>query len=174
MTGVQTCALPISYQTFPTADGWMIVAAGNDGQYRHFVTVGGEPQLADDQRFLTNPDRVKHRKELVPLLEKMTRKKTKGEWIKLLETANVPCGPINNFKEVFENEQVIARNVQIDVPHPTVGDMKLVASPMKLSKTPTEVRMAPPTLGQHTSEILRERLHLDDETIAQLHQKGVI
>ena len=164
----------VPYQTFPTADGWMIVAAGNDGQYRHFVTVGGEPQLADDQRFLTNPDRVKHRKELVPLLEKMTRKKTKGEWIKLLETANVPCGPINNFKEVFENEQVIARNVQIDVPHPTVGDMKLVASPMKLSKTPTEVRMAPPTLGQHTSEILRERLHLDDETIAQLHQKGVI
>ena len=164
----------VPYQTFPTADGWMIVAAGNDGQYRHFVTVGGEPQLADDQRFLTNPDRVKHRKELVPLLEKMTRKKTKGEWIKLLETANVPCGPINNFKEVFENEQVIARNVQIDVPHPTVGDMKLVASPMKLSKTPAEVRMAPPTLGQHTSEILRERLHLDDETISQLHQKGVI
>ena len=164
----------VPYQTFPTADGWMIVAAGNDGQYRHFVTVGGEPQLADDQRFLTNPDRVKHRKELVPLLEKMTRKKTKGEWIKLLETANVPCGPINNFKEVFENEQVIARNVQIHAPHPSVGDMKLVASPMKLSKTPTEVRMAPPTLGQHTSEILRERLHLDDETIAQLHQKGVI
>jgi formyl-CoA transferase len=164
----------VPYQTFPTADGWMIVAAGNDGQYRHFVTVGGEPQLADDQRFLTNPDRVKHRKELVPLLEKMTRKKTKGEWIKLLETANVPCGPINNFKEVFENEQVIARNVQIHVPHPSVGDMKLVASPMKLSKTPTEVRMAPPTLGQHTSEILRERLHLDDETISQLHQKGVI
>ena len=164
----------VPYQTFPTADGWMIVAAGNDGQYRHFVTVGGEPQLADDQRFLTNPDRVKHRKELVPLLEKMTRKKTKGEWIKLLETANVPCGPINNFKEVFENEQVIARNVQIHAPHPSVGDMKLVASPMKLSKTPTEVRMAPPTLGQHTSEILRERLHLDDETISQLHQKGVI
>ena len=164
----------VPYQTFPTADGWMIVAAGNDGQYRHFVTVGGEPQLANDQRFLTNPDRVKHRKELVPLLEKMTRKKTKGEWIKLLETANVPCGPINNFKEVFENEQVIARNVKIHAPHPSVGNMKLVASPMKLSKTPTEVRMAPPTLGQHTSEILRERLHLDDETIAQLHQKGVI
>ena len=164
----------VPYQTFPTADGWMIVAAGNDGQYRHFVTVGGEPQLADDQRFLTNPDRVKHRKELVPLLEKMTRKKTKGEWIKLLETANVPCGPINNFKEVFENEQVIARNIQIHAPHPSVGDMKLVASPMKLSKTPVEVRMAPPTLGQHTNEILRERLHLDDEKIAQLHQKGVI
>jgi formyl-CoA transferase len=104
----------------------------------------------------------------------MTRKKTKGEWIALLEQANVPCGPINNFKEVFENEQVIARNVQINVPHPTVGNMKLVASPMKLSKTPTEVRMAPPTLGQHTQEVLQERLHMDDKSIAALRNKGII
>jgi formyl-CoA transferase len=104
----------------------------------------------------------------------MTRKKTKGEWIALLEEANVPCGPINNFKEVFENEQVIAREVQINVPHPTVGTMKLVASPMKLSKTPTEVRMAPPTLGQHTNEVLHERLHLDDVAITQLREKGII
>ena len=164
----------VPYQTFPTADGWMIVASGNDSQFRHFVTAGGEPQLADDPLFLTNPDRVKHRKQLVPLLEIMTRKKTKGEWIALLEQANVPCGPINNFKEVFENEQVIARQVQINVPHPTVGTMKLVASPMRLSKTPTEVRMAPPTLGQHTNEVLQEHLHLDDQTIANLREKGII
>ena len=164
----------VPYQTFPTADGWMIVASGNDSQFRHFVTAGGEPQLADDPLFLTNPDRVKHRKQLVPLLEAMTRKKTKGEWIALLEQANVPCGPINNFKEVFENEQVIARQVQINVPHPTVGTMKLVASPMRLSKTPTEVRMAPPTLGQHTNEVLQEHLHLDDQTIANLREKGII
>jgi formyl-CoA transferase len=164
----------VPYQTFPTSDGWMIVGAGNDGQFRHFVTAGGEPQLADDPLFLTNPQRVEHRKQLVPLLEVMTRKKTKGEWIALLEQANVPCGPINNFKEVFENEQVIARNVQINVPHPTVGSMKLVASPMKLSKTPTEVRMAPPTLGQHTSEVLQERLHLDKQSIDELRQKGII
>jgi formyl-CoA transferase len=104
----------------------------------------------------------------------MTRKKSKGEWIALLEKSNVPCGPINNFKEVFENEQVIARNVQINVPHPTAGNMKLVASPMKLSKTPTEVRMAPPTLGQHTDEILRDDLKLNDQRIAELHQKGIV
>jgi formyl-CoA transferase len=152
----------------------MIVAAGNDSQFRHFVTAGGEAHLADNPLYRTNPDRVLHRQQLIPLLESMTRKKTKGEWIRLLESANVPCGPINNFKEVFENEQVIARNVQIDVPHPTAGTMKLVASPMKLSKTPTEVRMAPPTLGQHTEEILRERLHLDDAAIAQLREKGVV
>ena len=104
----------------------------------------------------------------------MTRKKTKGEWIALLEKAKVPCGPINDFKEVFENEQVIHRGVQIDVPHPTAGNMKLVASPMRLSKTPTEVRMAPPTLGQHTQEILHERLGLDDQEIETLRSKGII
>ena len=164
----------VPYQTFPTADGWMIVAAGNDSQYRHFVSAGGEEHLADNPLFQANPLRVEHRKKLIPLLEVMTRKKTKSEWIALLEKANVPCGPINNFKEVFENEQVIARKVQINVPHPTVGNMKLVASPMKLSKTPTEVRMAPPTLGQHTNEILHERLKLNDESIASLRDKGII
>jgi crotonobetainyl-CoA:carnitine CoA-transferase CaiB-like acyl-CoA transferase len=164
----------VPYQTFPTSDGWMIVAAGNDSQYRHFVSAGGEEHLADNPLFKTNPLRVEHRKKLIPLLEVMTRKKTKSEWIALLEKANVPCGPINNFKEVFENEQVIARKVQINVPHPTVGNMKLVASPMKLSKTPTEVRMAPPTLGQHTNEILHERLKLNDDSIATLRDKGII
>jgi formyl-CoA transferase len=164
----------VPYQTFPTSDGWMIVAAGNDSQYRHFVSAGGEEHLADNPLFKTNPLRVEHRKKLIPLLEVMTRKKSKTEWIALLEKANVPCGPINNFKEVFENEQVIARKVQINVPHPTAGNMKLVASPMKLSKTPTEVRMAPPTLGQHTTEILHERLKLTDESIASLRDKGII
>ena len=164
----------VPYQTFPTSDGWIIVAAGNDGQFRHFVTTGGEEHLADNPKFINNPQRVKHRKELVPLLEAMTRKKTKAEWIKLLEKANVPCGPINNFREVFENDQVIARKVQIDVPHPTAGTMKLVASPMRLSKTPTEVRMPPPTLGQHTNEILREHLNLDSQSIEALRQKGII
>ena len=164
----------VPYQTFPTSDGWMIVAAGNDSQYRHFVTVGGEAHLADNPLYVSNPLRVQHRKQLVPLLEAMTRKKTKADWITSLEKANVPCGPINNMKEVFENPQVIARNLQINVPHPTVGDMKLLASPMKLSKTPTEVRMAPPTLGQHTNEILHDRLNLDDEAITQLRKQGVI
>jgi formyl-CoA transferase len=164
----------VPYQTFPTSDGWIIVAAGNDSQYRHFVTVGGEAHLADNPLYASNPSRVQHRKELVPLLEAMTRKKTKADWITSLEKANVPCGPINNMKEVFENPQVIARNLQINVPHPTVGGMNLVASPMKLSKTPTEVRMAPPTLGQHTNEILHDRLHLDEEAITQLRDKGII
>jgi formyl-CoA transferase len=118
--------------------------------------------------------RVQNRDQLVPLLEAMTRKKTRAEWIALLEKANVPCGPINNFQEVFENEQVKARNIQIHVPHPTAGNMKLVASPMHLSKTPVEVRMAPPTLGQHTEEILREKLGLSAQEIELLKKNGAI
>ena len=97
-----------------------------------------------------------------------------ADWVELMDAANIPCGPINNMKQVFENEQVIHRGVQITAPHPTVGNMKLVASPMRLSKTPTEVRMAPPTLGQHTEEILHERLNLDDQAIHKLRAKGII
>jgi formyl-CoA transferase len=164
----------VPYQTLPTADGWIIVAAGNNGQFKHFVTAGGEAHLADNPLYCENPLRVQHRKQLVPLLEEMTRKKTKAEWISLLEAAGVPCGPINNFKEVFENEQVKAREIELHVPHPTTGQMKLVASPMRLSKTPVVVRMPPPTLGQHTDAILHERLKLDTQAIEQLRKKGVI
>jgi formyl-CoA transferase len=164
----------VPYQTLPTSDGWMIVAAGNNGQFRQFVSAGNEAHLADNPLYSENPMRVKHREQLVPLLEAMTRKKTKAEWIALLEKANVPCGPINNFQEVFENEQVKARNIQINVPHPSAGTMKLVASPMRLSKTPVEVRMAPPILGQHTDEILRERLGLSTQDIDLLRENGSI
>jgi crotonobetainyl-CoA:carnitine CoA-transferase CaiB-like acyl-CoA transferase len=164
----------VPYQTLPASDGWMIVAAGNNSQFRHFVTAGDEAHLADNPLYSENPMRVLHREKLVPLLEEMTRRKTRAEWIALLEKANVPCGPINNFQEVFENEQVKARNIQIHVPHPTAGNMKLVASPMRLSKTPVELRMAPPTLGQHTEEILREKLGLSAQEIELLKKNRAI
>ena len=163
----------VPYQTFPTSDGWIIVAVGNDGQFKHFVAAGGEAHLAENPLYLNNPLRVENRKSLISLLEIMTRRKTKAQWISLLEAVNVPCGPINNFQEVFDNEQVKARGVQIEVPHPTAGVMKLVASPMRLSETPVEVRMAPPTLGQHTEEILRERLNLSPQAINELQTKGI-
>ncbi len=169
-----TSPIVVPYQTFPTSDGWMIVAVGNDSQFRHFVKVGGEEHLADNPRFSENPLRVQHRTELVPLLEAMTRKKTKAQWISLLDEIGVPCGPINNMKEVFANEQVQARKLAISVPHDTAGTMKLVASPIRMSATPTEIRMAPPTLGQHTNEILREYLKLDSSAIEALHKQGVV
>ncbi|NCX14889.1 MAG: CoA transferase, partial [Burkholderiaceae bacterium] len=146
----------VPYQTFQTSDSWIIVAVGNDSQFRNFVKAGNREALADDPRFATNPARIEHRAALIPLLVEMVKEKTKAQWITLLEAAGVPCGPINNLQEVFENEQVIARGIEMHVPHPTAGTMKLVASPMRLSKTPVEVRMPPPLLGQHTDEVLRE------------------
>ena len=169
-----TSPIVVPYQTFPTSDGWMIVAVGNDSQFKHFVKVGGEEHLADNPRFSENPLRVRHRAELVPLLEAMTRKKTKAQWISLLDEIGVPCGPINNMKEVFANEQVQARKLAISVPHDTAGTIKLVASPIRMSATPTEIRTAPPTLGQHTDEILREYLKLDSSAIEALHKQGVV
>jgi formyl-CoA transferase len=164
----------VPYQTFRASDGWIIVAAGNDSQFRHFVESGHEPQLADDPRFSTNPERVRHRAELDPLLQQMVLKKTKKEWIELLDIANVPCGPINNFKEVFENEQVIARNIKMEMPHPTAGKVNLVRSPMRLSETPVVENRPPPLLGEHTREILQEKLSLTEAQIKSLKDRGII
>ena len=164
----------VPYQTFKASDGWIIVAAGNDSQFRHFVESGHEPQLADDPRFSTNPERVRHRAELDPLLQKMVLKKSKKEWIELLDTANVPCGPINNFKEVFENEQVIARQIKMEMPHPTAGKVNLVRSPMRLSETPVVENRPPPLLGEHTLEILQEKLGLTELQIKSLKDQGII
>jgi len=164
----------VPYQTFQTSDSWIIVAVGNDGQFRHFVQVGGREHLADDPRFANNPARIENRAALIPLLAEMVKEKTKAQWISLLESAGVPCGPINNLQEVFENEQVIARGIELHVPHPRAGTMKLVASPMRLSKTPVEVRMPPPLLGEHTDEVLRSDLNLTIQEIAHLRSKGVI
>ena len=164
----------VPYQTFKAADGWIIVAAGNDSQFRHFVQTGGEAHLADNPLYATNPERIRHRDSLIPLLQAMTLKKTKSEWIEALDHANVPCGPINDFEEVFANEQVIARNIKMEMTHPTGGTVPLVRSPMRLSATPVVENRPPPLLGQHTSEILKERLGLSDADIQALKNKGVI
>ncbi|NDI87030.1 CaiB/BaiF CoA transferase family protein [Undibacterium crateris] len=164
----------VPYQTFATSDGHIIVAAGNDSQYKKFVQIGGRPELADDARFSSNPARVQHREQLIPLLAEMVRLKTKQEWITLLEQAGVPCGPINRLNEVFEDPQVKARQMQISLPHPSAGSAPLVASPMKLSATPVSYRNAPPLLGQHTEQILSDLLNYDAERIAELRAQKVI
>jgi len=164
----------VPYQTFKASDGWIIVATGNDSQFRHFVEAGGQAMLADDPRFTSNPERVTHRELLVPLLQSMVAQKTKQEWISLLEAAGVPCGPINNFQEVFENEQVQARGLKMTLTHPLAGQVPLVRSPMRLSKTPVVEKSAPPLLGEHTREILQKDLGMDDAKIAHLEALGII
>lgn len=164
----------VPYQTFATADGHIIVAAGNDAQYRKFVQLGGREELASDARFQTNPLRVEHREVLIPILADMVKTKTKAEWIMALEIAGVPCGPINNLDEVFHDPQVQSRQMQVAIPHPSAGAVRLVGSPMKLSKTPVQYEQAPPLLGQHTEHCLRNLLHFDDEKIASLKAAGII
>ncbi|KVC80113.1 CaiB/BaiF CoA transferase family protein [Burkholderia ubonensis] len=164
----------VPYQTFQTRDGWIIVAVGNDGQFRKFVEAGGRPELADDERFATNPARVRHRETLVPILADMVKTLDKNAWIAALEAAGVPCGPINDLEEVFDDEQVVARGMQVELPHPCGANVKLVRNPIRMSATPPDARSAPPLLGAHTDAVLRELLGYDDERIAALKAKQAI
>ncbi len=164
----------VPYQSFACSDGHIIVTVGNDQQYQRFCELGQRPDLASDPRFATNPLRVQHRAILVPMLIDMVKSKTKAEWIKGLEAVGVPCGPINNLDEVFANEQVQARGIAIELPHPTAGKVRLVRNPMQLSETPALNPNAPPLLGQHTTEVLRDVLGQSEADIAGLRARGVI
>ncbi|AUT58997.1 MULTISPECIES: CaiB/BaiF CoA transferase family protein [Paraburkholderia] len=164
----------VPYQTFQTSDSWIIVAVGNDGQFRKFVEAGKRADLADDDRFATNPERVRNRETLVPILAEMVRTRSKHEWIDALEAAGVPCGPINDLEEVFENEQVVARGMEVQLPHPSGGTVKLVRNPIRMSATPPEAQAHPPTLGEHTEAVLRDVLGYDDVRIDALRGRSVI
>lgn len=164
----------VPYQTFACADGYIIVATGNDGQYQKFVEVGGRADLANHERYATNPLRVKNRDELVPILAEMVKAQGRDWWIERLEAVGVPCGPINDLHDVFQNPQVQARGLVMEAPHPTAGKVKLVRSPMRLSASPAETQVAPPLLGQHTEEVLREVLGRSDAEIADLRSKNIL
>ncbi|SHF77736.1 Crotonobetainyl-CoA:carnitine CoA-transferase CaiB [Lampropedia hyalina DSM 16112] len=164
----------VPYQDFPTADGYMILAIGNDGQFQRFCTEAGRPELSQDARFATNRARVAHRQELIPLLRRITVTRTTAEWIAALEAKAVPCGPINTLADVFADPQVIARGTQVTLPHAQAGTVSLVANPMKLSATPVDYRLPPPQLGEHSDSILQDVLGLDAAAIAALREQGVV
>jgi len=164
----------VPYQPFRTADGEVIIACGNDNLYRRFCEAAGCPELAGDARFATNGKRVENRVELTRLLQGIFAKRPTQDWLELLEAAGVPNGPINNVAQVFEEPQVRARGVRVELDHPVAGKLPTVASPMRFSGTPVEHRLAPPLLGQHTEEILRERLGRSAAQIAALRAEGVI
>jgi len=164
----------VPYQDFPTADGDMILAIGNDGQFSKFCAVAGHPEWAADERFATNPQRVANRATLIPLLRQATVMRSTHDWIAALEAAGVPCGPINRLDEVFADPQVRSRGLRIELPHPSAGSVPLVANPIRLSESPVEYRHAPPVLGQHTDEALGEWLGLDGAALEALRRGGVI
>lgn len=162
------------YQPFRASDGELILACGNDNQYRKFCEAAGCPELAADPRFATNGKRVENRAELSRLLGEIFRKRTKEQWLELLEAAGIPNGPINDLAQVYKEPQVEARGVRIELEHAAGGKLPLVASPMRFSGTPLEYRLAPPALGQHTDEILSGLLGKDAAEIERLRAAGVI
>jgi len=164
----------VPYQPFKTSDGDVILACGNDNLFNKFCEVAGCQNLARDARFATNSKRVENREAITSLLADIFAKRTTKDWCDALEAAGVPNGPINNLKQVFEEPQIVARGMKIELDHAVAGKVPLIASPMKFSTTQLEFKNPPPVLGQHTDEVLRGLLRMDDAAIAKLRADGVI
>ncbi|WP_421981176.1 CaiB/BaiF CoA transferase family protein [Roseibium sp.] len=164
----------VPYETFPAADRSFIIAVGNDTQFQKFCDVAGAPELAADPLYAKNADRVRNRKQLIPLIRRQTIEKTAAEWIAELENAGVPCGPVNDLEQVFSDPQILERGMRITLPHPVSGTVDLIGSPINLEKTPVTYAKAPPMLGADTGDILQRHLGLSDETLHGLSEKGIV
>lgn len=163
----------VPYQDFPTRDGFMIIAVGNDAQFAKLCAELELAELAQDPRYARNQDRVANRGALIEALCRATRTQTTAHWVERLEAVGVPVGPINALDAVFADAQVEARELKISLPHPAAGQAPGVASPLRLSRTPVSYRRAPPVLGAHTREILQELLGLSGEELDALAARGV-
>ena len=165
----------VPYQAFKANDGYFILAIGNDKQFKDFCEFINRIDLYKDERFATNESRVKNRDLLIPILQEITITQTQEHWISGLETAHVPCGPINNLEQVFKSPQIQAREMEISMPHPlSPKDIKMIGSPLNFSKTPVTYNRAPPILGEHTAEILHEWGNLSDKEIQVLKDNNVV
>ena len=164
----------LPYEVFPTADGHLILGAGNDSQWASFCSAAERRDLASDPRFRTMPDRIRNRDALIPVIQDIMKTRGNHDWIARLEAANVPCGPINSYKEVFEDPQVRHRGLRVEMPHPLAGSIAGVASPMRMSETPVTYDAPPPLLGQHTREVLSGVLGKSDAEIERLREAGAI
>jgi crotonobetainyl-CoA:carnitine CoA-transferase CaiB-like acyl-CoA transferase len=162
------------YETYRCKDGFINLACGNDNMWRTFCRVIGQEEWTADLRFRTNADRVGHRRQLAALLEPVILQKTTQEWIDQLRQNGLPCGPIQTVGQVCEDPQVIARDMIVSLDHPTAGPIRVTGVPIKLSDTPGEVHSAPPTLGQHTTEVLGDWLQINATEAKALHQEGVV
>jgi crotonobetainyl-CoA:carnitine CoA-transferase CaiB-like acyl-CoA transferase len=164
----------VPYQDFPTQDGYMVIATGNDAQFVRLCETAGRTDLAQDPRYADNQLRVRHRVELIAAMNEFTVQRTTAEWIAALEAVGVPCGPINNIEQVFADPQVRSRGLRQEIGSGAAGPIPLVANPIRLSETPVQYRSAPPALGQHTREVLRDVLGLSDADVDRLQSAGVV
>ncbi len=164
----------VPYQSLRTADGFIMLAVGNDAQFGRFCELIGRAEWASDERFRRNSERVKHRQTLIAQIEQIIQQKSSGTWLEELNARGIPCGPINNLDQVFDDPQVKHRGLQIELDHPTAGRVAGVANPIKFSKTKLQFEQAPPTLGQHTDQVLTDLLGLDAAALATLRQQAII
>jgi crotonobetainyl-CoA:carnitine CoA-transferase CaiB-like acyl-CoA transferase len=164
----------VPYEAYKTADDYIILAVGNDGQYRRFCEAAGRADLADDPRFATNRGRVENRGILGPMLNEIIAARPRAFWLQALEVVGVPCGPINNLEQIFDDPHVQARGARREVEHPVSGMVPTVANPIRMSESPIEYDRAPPVLGQHTDEVLGELIGLDGAAIAKLREDGIV
>lgn len=164
----------VPYQDFPTADGHMIVTVGNDGQFARFAATLGHPEWAQDERFATNAQRVAHRERLVGLIREVTVTRGTQDWVGAMEAAGVPCGPIHTLDQAFAQPQAVARGMRVEMPHALAGTVPLTANPIRLSESPVAYRHAPPTLGQHTAEVLMGWLGLGAQDVAGLRERRIV
>ncbi|MGQ7279042.1 CaiB/BaiF CoA transferase family protein [Brevibacillus thermoruber] len=163
----------VPYQVFPTRDGEMVVAVGNDAQFRKLAEALGMPELAADERYRTNADRLRHRDGLVAVISAVMKAKPTTHWRARLQAAGIPHGPINDLQAVFADPQVQARNMVVEMAHPTAGSVKLVGSPLKLSRTPVEMKRHPPLYGEHTAQVL-SRLGYSPDELDEMRRNGDI
>ncbi len=166
----------VPYQALPASDGYFILAVGNDSQFRKFCELAAVAELADDPRFTTNALRVRNRTALIPMLREVTQTKPVKFWLDGLAPLAVPASPVNSIDQVFADPQVVHRGMRMEMPHPLAkdGTVPLIANPIRMSETPVDYRHAPPTMGQHTDEVLTELLDMDAGEIAALRDAGVI
>jgi len=162
------------YQCFPTLDGYIVLTVGNDSQFVRFCSVVGREEWSSDARFSSNPARVTNRDILVPMIAELFLSMPTNEWLALLDKADVPCGPVNTIKDVFADEHVQARGMQVELKHPLSGTVPSVASPMNFSRTPIKYRDPAPLLGQHTDDVLTNLLRLSEEQIKSLKESSII
>jgi crotonobetainyl-CoA:carnitine CoA-transferase CaiB-like acyl-CoA transferase len=164
----------VPYQVFDAADGELILAVGNDTQFAKLCAVLGCPEIAGDERYAKNANRVRHRDALLPLLQQRLVTRSVAQWVEVLQPEGVPCGPVNSIAQTFANPQVIHRQMRVDLPHPLAGSVPSVANPIKFSGTPIQYGDAPPTLGQHSDQVLKEYVGLSDAEIEALKAKRII
>ncbi len=164
----------VPYETFKARDSYIAIGVGNDRQWQRFCQLLGREELAHDPRFATNPRRVENREVLIPILQEIIATRDGEEWLRLIREADIPCSPINTIDRVFQDPQVLHREMVVEIPHPTACKVKLAGIPFKLSRTPARISRHPPLLGEHTAEVLADILGYGADRIASLREQGVL